>query len=254
MQALELIREFRLHLDDLDPVDEDRLWTDEEVLFFLNQSINEFVQETEVIIDSSDAMTQLAVTADSPWITYDDRIIRFERLSYDIGTNRQLDIVSILNLQNNDHDYGFNFTSPRWMATKGQPHLLVSDMETQKLRLYPIPTANSTIACTVRRMPLVQFTQVEVDAGDEPEIPQRFHRKLLIYMKYMAYSKEDGETYDGQIMAKFALEWQKAISESKNRIERERGKRPRITRYRDPMTDSGSYGRRSHTRYLRGGY
>jgi len=104
-------------LSELDEDDADRLWEDQEVLDYLNQAINEFCMETEVLIDSTNALTQLSVTADDPWVDYDDRIIRFERLCYDTTNKRQLDIVSILNLRNGgiDHDYGFNITSPQWL-------------------------------------------------------------------------------------------------------------------------------------------
>ena len=246
MQASELIQEFRDHLDDDDPEDDDRLWSDTEVLSYLNEAIDEFCMETEILIDSTNALTQLVVTADNPFVPYDDRIIRFERVSHDTTTNRTLQIVSILNIQSESYanDYGINLSSSAWLNTTGDPRLLISNMATQQLRAYPIPTANTTVATTVRRLPLLQFTQPMVDAGNSPEIPQRFHRKLLTYMKLLAYSKTDGETYDDTNALKYTALWERDIREVKGRIERERGKRPRVVRYQDvgaPVYSRGAY-------------
>lgn len=254
MLVKSLIREFRLHVDDLEPEeDEDALlWSDEEVLSYLNEAINEFAQETEVLIDSSNALTQLVVTADDPLIPYDYRIIRFGRACYDLTSSQSLDIVSILNVQDSTYfnDYGLNMSTSAWMVQTGNPRVLLSDMETQQLRAYPIPVVDTTIAVTVRRLPLKQITQDDADGvAVSPEIPQRFHRKLLTYMKMLAYGKEDGETYDRVNMVKYAGMWERDLLDIKTRLERERGKRPRVVKYRDvgaPVVGGGNFNTRRY--------
>lgn len=252
MTPNQLIREFRLDVDDTDTADP--LWIEEELINYLNQGINELVQETEVLIESEDPMTQLAVTADDPWVPYDDKIIRFERICHDLNTDRRLEIISILNLHDDayENDYGLIFSSPRWKLTKGTPRALISDMQTQKLRAYPIPVENTTIATTVRRMPMAQITNSDLDSTTIIEIPERFHRKLLVFMKMRGYGKEDAETYDQRMMLKHTAEWEAVILDVKNRIKREREKRPRVVKYRDA---GQGYGRSSYRgRYYRQGW
>ena len=66
-------------------------------------------------------------------------------------------------------------------------------MEKHKLRAWPLPFDDATVELRVFRLPLEPIT----DIGDqELEVDEQHHNALLLWMKHLAFSKQDAETFD----------------------------------------------------------
>ena len=70
---------------------------------------------------------------------------------------------------------------------------LVIGQEAHKACVFPKSNETISIYLSVFRLPLVAIT----DAGDQAfEVDEEHHRHLMLWMKHLAYSKQDAETFD----------------------------------------------------------
>lgn len=104
-------------------------------------------------------------------------------------------------------------------------------MEEGKLRLIRIPVANDTLNLVVERLPLVSLAVARPAAlPAEFEVRSEHHLAMLMWMKHLAYSKQDAETFDKARAAeeeqKFTAYCAKALDEKKAR-----NHKPRLIRY-----------------------
>jgi hypothetical protein len=76
-------------------------------------------------------------------------------------------------------------------ASASTPSVFMTD-DTGKIKLWPTPSANTTLNMIVVRSPLVEMN----DETDSPEIAPRFHRSLRYWMMHRAYSKQDSQAND----------------------------------------------------------
>lgn len=209
MLTSELLEKFRRDFDDLE---EPYLISDAEFYEFLDDAQREFARLTNYFQDSSTAaVCQLAVTASTPLVSIDSRIleVREARLA---STDKKLEIKNLVEVDLDD-------------AT-GTPSILVFDVETDKVRLYPEPTESDTINLKVTRYPLE-----EVDGYSELEVSDpRLQRKLLMWVVHMAYSKEDSEVYNPDAASKFERRFIGFCEQFKNERMRLR-RRPGAVKY-----------------------
>jgi hypothetical protein len=85
---------------------------------------------------------------------------------------------------------------PTWRTESGigtkQPYYF---MKGHKLRIYPIPDAadaGDTLLIEAWRLP----DECVLTEQDDLEIPDEYHRDLMWWVLYEAFSKRDAETYD----------------------------------------------------------
>lgn len=147
------------------------LWSNFQLIQYLNQAVNEFASKTYCLKGSA----ELKVEADNQFIDLDNRILKVEHAELG-STNR---VLKVITLEEFVTKYG-----PTWTTRSGKPQVLITDVEYDKLVLWPIPEVDDTIKLTVRRVPLEDLDQME----DTPEIPSQYHYGLLHYMKFQAFS------------------------------------------------------------------
>lgn len=182
MTFKELLAQFR---SDVDDTGTPPLWSTASFVLWLNEAENEACGRAELLIDSTTPeIVNVSIAADDPWVTLDYRIVRPLRARA-TGHNP----IQILTAEEMDD------TSPNWETDEGtRLHALIRNLESYKLRAYPIQTAAVDVSLTVQRLPLDPLTK---DAGDtEPEIPPQYHLKLLPWVKYRAYSVDDVDLQD----------------------------------------------------------
>lgn len=169
--------------DEMDDAEGKFLIKDEEHIEYAVDAENEASRRARLLIDSSTvAVCNIAVTASNALLTLDSRVIFVRRAKL------ALEDLPLKRAQVSDLDQYM----PNWEAETGTPSHFVSDYETGKIRLYPIPIVNDTLKLTVVRLPLTDMN----DLDDTPEINARYHRSLRYWMMYRAYSKHDTETKD----------------------------------------------------------
>lgn len=198
----DLVDVFRARMRD---TAEPPLWTRAEVVEFADDAENEAAERASLLRDTTTAaICEVDVVAGTAAYTLDDRILRVERAKLDLGTvplslsstaamDRGAGVTpkdwrtQSLSWQSGGADAG-------WEQRTGTPALALIDREgaAWKLRLVPIPVVDDTMRLHVIRLPLEPLS---VSDGS-PEIPARLHVRLVDWMVYRAYSKQDSETFD----------------------------------------------------------
>lgn len=222
MDTTELYSLFR---EDVHDVDEPFLWTPDEVIRYMDAAQKQFCRLSGGIADSTSAVTQVAATTGNAWADVSPVILRFRRASLSDGTE-----VKIINHENVDvildtSDYGFD-RPIKLDNTTGPVRYMVTNMEANKVRLIKIPTADQTISLSVYRMPLVALDDLDLDL----EIDEQHRHYLLLWMKALAYAKQDAETRNDKLREQNDLLFRQYCTQA--RAEREaREHKTRIVSY-----------------------
>ena len=162
-------------------------WSDAEITYYTNQIIWELCEKCRLIKDSSTtAICQISVIADTDLYTYDSRILEIEKpIRY--GDDR----IAIYPINRTEV---FQYSQSWETVESGKPTHYMLDYESNKIRLYPIPTENTTLYLTVYRAPSADL--VSTTLTGTPEIKARYHYYLLEGILYHAYQKDDDNTLD----------------------------------------------------------
>lgn len=187
MTANELITLFRRNAEDASYTYDTNmpsamsLWSNFQLLQYMDQAQKEFAEKTYCFKDGSNFTISVAV-GDSE-VYYDPRIIKIERAE-SLADNTLLNLLSIEEFQTSFFvdDYGIKRGSS-WETRTGKPRSLITDITLNSVRLYPIPDIADTIKLTVRRYPLKNIESLD----DDLEIPQRFQYGLLYKMQSEAF-------------------------------------------------------------------
>jgi hypothetical protein len=114
-----------------------------------------------------------------------------------------------------DTDYGQGLVrpfsgqlnSPTWRLRQGpQVNALILGMERNKARAFPIPTVNNAVIIEVYRLPRGTLSE---QRSCTFEVDDQHHRHLLLWMKSLAFAKQDvdirdevqARNYEGQFYA-----------------------------------------------------
>lgn len=174
-----------LRTERLDDTAEPFGWSDDELTAYLNDAQDEACRRARLLIDSSTAaICSIAITATKTLYALDPRVI-FVRRAKLASRSKPLRFSSYLDLDEQ---------CPGWEDRTGTVEILVTDFETGKLRTYRTPTGADTLKLTVVRTALAPMAT----GDDEPEIAPRFHRSLIEWACYRAYSKQDVDALDAK--------------------------------------------------------
>lgn len=186
MNLRQLIDQFRDDTRDQQP---DYMWTDDEIIGYANKAVDEACRRARLIVDSSSTASSAYLGIGESEIELHESVIFVRRLR-----------ISGVRSLNPCVSREMDERVPGWEdSAASTPIVFVPDWETNKLKLWP-PTATAIdIKMTVIRTPLTEM----LDDEDEPEISGRYHRALLDWMKFLAYSKQDSDTMDAAKALKF---------------------------------------------------
>lgn len=168
------------------------LWSDTEVLSYLDDAQKMFCRLVVGIADASSAITRITATAGSEFIDISPRILKL-RSARRLPDGRTLELLNVEDLETSylTSDYG-SYGGYRFDNRPGPLRALVLGMEANRARLVSIPDEDTDIALVVYRMPLEDIAAVD----DVLEIDEQHHRHLLLWAKHLAHMKQDAETYD----------------------------------------------------------
>lgn len=202
------------------------LWSNTELFHYIDQAQREFARDTLCLVDASN-FNAVTVTQDDAWVDIDPSIVEFKRI-YLGSTGDRVEHLSLIDFEKGDmwhSDYGMNKLNSNWMQTSGTPSIAITDMDIDKLRLYPIPTQADTLNMIVYREPLEEIE----DASTDLEIPDRFRRALVWGAAVYAYGRDDVETFNAQAAALNAARFQTAKDEALAFIRRKTRRAPTTT-------------------------
>lgn len=159
-------------------------WSKEEVYEFANVAQIEACRRAQLITDSASKEVCLAsYKQGATLVPLDQRIIH---------VRRALVVGQILPLQK----VSMERMDRLYMGWEGiqedMPIIWIPDHTTGFMRLYPTPLQDGQVTLTVVREPLASMCK----PNDEPELPMRYRRPLVNHMLYLAYLKQESDTYD----------------------------------------------------------
>lgn len=197
-----------------------------EVYQYLDDAQKMFVRLTGGISDmSTRSVTDIAVVSGQPTSKHSKLILRI-RSARLITAQRELDIISEADLGTKMvQDYGWVPGTFLDDEDEGDVVAAIIGLEDKKLRWFRVPETDDTCRMHVYRLPL---DTVEDDSCDL-EIDEQHHIALIMHMKYLAYSKEDAETYDKNLAERNKEAFRAYCDEAKAELERVRYK-PRVIR------------------------
>jgi len=183
--------------------DGDVFCKDEEVVWYLNEGVQEACERADLIQDRTSPFCTILLVPGQDTYRLHRSVYEVKRLTL---RGRPLDETSVEEL---DCD------SPGWECRSGLPRCYVFEQAGGSLpaavRLVPTPSAAETIKLTVYR----GAQSLLCNDMDQPEIASRLHIHLVDWALYRAYSREDTDMYN-DAKAGVALE----------RFEKVFGKRP----------------------------
>ncbi|MEJ5028817.1 phage adaptor protein [Comamonas sp. MYb69] len=170
-------------LDQADPP----FWASEEIVGFLNEAVQEASERAKLIEDrSTSSVCALSVVIAQDTYPLHPSVLEINRATFN---GRVIDETSVE--EEDSHSCG-------WEQREGQPRRFIyepaSGARPPQLRLVPRPNSPGAIALTVYRgalRPLSACSSIE-----SPELPTRFHTRLLHWMMYRAHLKQDADTFD----------------------------------------------------------
>lgn len=158
-------------------------WSAEEIVSYLNEAVQEACERSKLIEDRS---MSLALMPGQDTYSLLPSVFEIKRLALQ---GRPLGEASVEEL---DCD------SPGWESSSGMPRYFIfeqaSGAQPPKVRLVPTPMAADTASITVFRGVLRPLS-ADITFS-RPEIPERFHERLMDWVMHRAYLKQDADTFD----------------------------------------------------------
>lgn len=159
------------------------LWSDSALYRYITEAQKQACMRTDFLYD--DVSFTITMVSGSPSYTIDTGIIAIENVEYNNSKN-----VKHMSVED------FKRTYTDWRTASGMENQdLFYTIRGRKLRVYPIPDstdADNTISIEAWRLPSDSITS----SGDDLEIPEEFHRDLILWVLHEAFNKRDAETYD----------------------------------------------------------
>lgn len=202
MTLTQIIALCRSKLDDSVPDDDGNyLWSNDDLVGDLNELLTELCEEIPALIEDATtaSICQIAVAIGSSTLTASPLISRITRAKLTSQTT-PLALVNNRWMDANQSD---------WEAESNSTptHLITEGVGNGKVRLYPPSDAVDTLNLTVYRMPTADLSWT-TDQSTAPEIPARFHRRLVNGILSKAYLKNDTDTLDVKKANSFLGRWE----------------------------------------------
>lgn len=178
MDSLGLIAEFR---NDVDDNALPQLWSDATIALYADDAQKMFCRLTNGLADSTSQMCNIDIDEGEPWAALDKRILKIRRAER-VSDGRP---VTIINAEDLD-------TLGVRLDRVGVVNSLVLGLEENKIRWGCVPSDADAITMTVFRLPLRPITTEK----SQLEIGEQHHLHLLLWMKHLAYGKQDADVYD----------------------------------------------------------
>ena len=161
------------------------LWSDEDLDRFINTAVDEACFRARLL--ATEYNVPIVASTRTYAIPYTVQRI------YDIGVLDYNSNNSVVHLIGQDEMTDVIY---REQTRTGAPTHMAHGIAANTVDVHPLPDDSGTLTITIRRMP----TDMEVMScdGDEPAIPAEFHRNLLYWAEYEAYSVQDVDSKSDQ--------------------------------------------------------
>ena len=215
MNTEDLLGIFRNMADD---VAEPYFWSDEIFYAYLTDAINKYCELGKAIRDHTSSLTILEYTADNPWVSLDEKVLRVIA-AYDDATKTKLKVLDweayeSEGIDRSSADYNTYLTVHRYPDSTGTVYGAITGMEDNKLRLVNTPVINGTLSLIIERYPLYPISENNLDIEGVP-VTDRLH--LLEWVMHKCYAHQDAEMFDPQKSELARLNFLSAMKEVDSR-------------------------------------
>ncbi len=177
---------------DVVDVAEPHLWSDEEVWRYMNDAYMTFWRKVGGIPDFTSTACSVPIVAGAETSRLNPSILRIMSASRASDFGR-IDVINSTDLGRlRSSDYG-QAKELRFDSSIGQVRYMVIGMQKNVARWVQVPERDDVCRLVIHRLPLEAITN-QSDEFDELE--EVHHSRLLLWMKHLAYSKQDAETFD----------------------------------------------------------
>lgn len=185
------------------------LWSDAEFVTYLDDAQKRWCQETDGIADASTPeVTQLAIVPGTEWYDLHPSIKLLRGITRG-DDGRPVSVISYEDMP------GLRM---RFDGRQGVLKSLITGMQEDRIRAWPVPTETVTLHLLVYRLPLDDLIDVEQPL----EIPAAHHLHLLDWVKHRAYLKEDPETFNKSKAEEFEARFLRYCAKAKTEQRRKR--------------------------------
>lgn len=182
MTGQELLQLFRQEMNDLVAP---YLWSDAEILAYIDDAQMMFCRKTDGVADASTAdIVNIEVNAGQDWYITSPLVLKW-RTAFRRDNGRPVDIVNI----EDTVTQGMRFD-----GRSGPVSAMVIGLERTKVRVWPVPAEDVVIETTVFRLPLQPVNNAT--KSQQLEVDVQHHTHLLRWVKSRAYGKQDSEAFD----------------------------------------------------------
>ena len=177
---------------DVVDVAEPYLWSDEEVWRYMNDAYMMFWRKVGGIPDFTSTACRVPIVAGVESSEVNHSILRIMSASRasDFGVIEIINSTDLGRLRSSDYGQAKEL---RLDNKTGQVRYMVIGMQKNVVRWVQIPEADDVCKLVIYRLPLETITAQSEEFEDLEEI---HHAYLLPWMKHLAYSKQDAETFD----------------------------------------------------------
>ncbi|MNM65409.1 hypothetical protein D3C81_768560 [compost metagenome] len=202
MNLQELLEELRDNLlrdmsDEVDARNAGQLWTDRALVRYINDGMVQFAVQTCLLRDeTTPELTRIVLVEGQEQYAMDERVVAVYGARVE---NWHLSRTTYAGLFSNRGDVTLGFVR-QGPYSNGRPHRFYTDRETNKIGIYPPPSAEhagDTLILRVARKPLQPLVATNLKAV--PEIPEEHHLDILEWAAWRALRNHD---VDAENMAK----------------------------------------------------
>lgn len=215
----DLVARFRSDVDDplrgpTTAPDNDCLWKISDVNYYMTVAASKVGRQGMQVFQTF----TLPVVASQPtvYLPKGALFISDIRRAYMQTIRRELRETNIEDLKNYHRDYGEIIGSGGWEELTGYPRWFIRNYYPGQLRLVPIPAAADTLEITAMMVPRLQ-DGMPLPFEDPIDV-----ELMLMWMKKMAYSKNDADTYDADKALKWQREYENGILDRNSEARRVR--------------------------------
>lgn len=168
------------------------LWSDEEVWRYMNDAYMTFWRKVGGIPDFTSTACSVPIVAGVEASRLNPSILRIMSASRasDFGKVEIINSTDLGRLRSSD--YG-QMKEVRLDKAAGQVRYMVIGMQKNQVRWVQVPEKDDVCNLVIHRLPLESLTPQSEEIDELEEI---HHSRLLLWMKHLAYLKQDAETFD----------------------------------------------------------
>lgn len=205
MNTAEFISAVRIRLDDTKI--RQRV-SDDTILEQATLTQIEFARATLVLYD----IVPSSITAGNPWLALPSNFFFVKSVLYGMTQLRPITISELdfgyytLDTTENTNRFG------SWRAVTGTPKFIVTDAYPDKVRVVPIPIANTAVSIEGYIIPPAITTAVS------PVIPEMYHEVLVAGTLLRLYSLFDIDVFNSSKAQVYGNQWYQGIAEAQNNL------------------------------------